>query len=552
MNSPRVGKQMFHLRGIPFSSGFARGRAHVYRDILKSKEVAYNIKKDQYDAEYSRINKARETVRRQLFTSAKRAGNALDKNIADIFLAQEIMLEDPQLATDLKQTLHQKHFNAERVVGTVFRRWIRKFRDAPSKMLNERADDIEDLFRRMLGVLSGVEAHRLENLPSHTILVARRLLPSDTVFLSRTSCAGILLEIAGATAHSTILARELGVPCIGKVSGLIANIATGDEVLVDGNAGKITVNPTAQMNKDFDTSRNRFSRQSTIARKNRFKTARTINGKTIKVMANVGSREDIEMAVDSGADGIGLFRTEGFFLAAQTLPSVDEFTRYLLHCLEPAGNRAVNLRLLDIGGDKNLPYLNLPFELNPFLGRRGVRLLFDFPALLRIQLEAAIAVSQQYRIRVLVPMVTFSKELLQIKQMLRTISVRKKTAALPLGAMIETPAAALSVPSLCDHADFLSVGTNDLTQYVMAADRESLLVDDYFLDDHPVLLWLLNNIMQHAGTTPVTLCGELAAKSEALGSVLDTGITALSVAPVRIPAVKEAVRYLKTNTKGAL
>lgn len=533
---------MIQLKGKAFSSGFARGIAYVYSDILESNHAAYNISKDQHDAEYDRIDSAKEEVRQQLFDSAKRVGSALNKNVADIFLAQETMLVDPQLVDDLKQTLGQKHVNAEQVIGTVFRRWIRKFRDSPSTMLNERADDIEDLYRRMLRVLVGVEAHKLEKLPENTILVARSLMPSDTVFLTRKSCSGILLEIAAPTAHSTILAREFGVPCVGQVRGLILKVNTGDEILVDGNTGKVFVNPTEVVIETYHTARKKHVRQSAKAIKNRFKSAATTNGQEVTVMANASSSGDIIRAVDSGADGIGLFRTERFFLAAKALPTVPEFRKYLLRCLKPLGDKSINLRLLDIGGDKIIPYLSLPFELNPFLGRRGVRLLFDFPALLKIQIKAILSVSKKYNVRILIPMVTFAEEVKKVRVMCETISKQMKIPMIQIGAMIETPAAALAVPSLCKYADFLCIGTNDLTQYVMAADRESALVSKYFRDDHSIILGLLESIAVNAGETPVTLCGELAVKRDALSSILKTGICSLSIAPLSTPGIKEAVR----------
>ena len=538
-------KKKILLKGTPLSTGFSHGTAHVYRDILSSKQAAYNIRRNQYDSEYTRIHKAREKVRQHLSDSAKRVGASFSRGVADIFFAQETMLADPQLASDLKQTLRRKHINAEQVIGTVFRRWIRKFRDSPSKMLNERADDIEDLYRRMLSVLVGVEGHGLENLKENTIVVARRLLPSDTVFLSRKSCNGILLEIAGPTAHSTILARELGVPCVGQVGNLVSSINTGDEILVDGYAGTIIVNPDKDAVDAFNSTRRRFEHRLTAAWKNRFIAARPMGGKTVTVMANVGSREDVERASECGADGIGLFRTEGFFLAAKTLPTVDEFSRFLSDCLEPVGNKTATLRLLDIGGDKNIPYLSLPYELNPFLGRRGVRLLFDFPALLMVQLEAMLSVSRKFRVRVLIPMVTFPEEIVRIRRMLYKAANRRRLKPPPLGAMIETPAAALDVKSLSGHADFLCVGTNDLTQYVMAADRESALISSYFRDDHAIILNLLRTIVTEAGKKPVTLCGELAVKRGTLDSVLQTGISELSIAPSSIPEIKEAVRRIR-------
>lgn len=537
-------KRELVLKGIPLSGVFSHGTAYVYHDILYSKQVAYSIRKSQYDSELARIHAAKESVRRQLSDSARRVGASFNKGVADIFLAQETMLTDPQLVTDLKQTLRQKHINAERVIGIVFQRWLQKFRNSPSKMLNERADDIEDIYRRMLAVLVGVETHRLEDLGENTILVARRLLPSDTVFLSRGSCTGILLEIAGPTAHSTILARELGVPCVGQISNLLASIKTGDDLLVNGNKGTVIVNPGKDSLKTFNAAQQRYRRRFSTVWKRRFDSARTTDGKAVTVMANVGSRDDIEHAIDSGADGIGLFRTEGFFLAAKTLPTAAEFSRFLSDCLKPAGGKPANLRLLDIGGDKNIPFLSLPFEMNPFLGRRGVRLLFNYPELLRVQLEAMVSVSRTFRVRIVVPMVTFPQEVARIRKMLNRISKKQHQEPPPLGAMVETPAAALDIASLSKHADFLCIGTNDLTQYVMAADRESSLVSDYFKDDHPIMLNLLRTIVGTAGTVPLTLCGELAVRRESLDAVLRTGITSLSIAPPSIPGIKDAVSKL--------
>ncbi|MBD3315673.1 MAG: hypothetical protein GF344_07800 [Chitinivibrionales bacterium] len=290
-----------------------------------------------------------------------------------------------------------------------------------------------------------------------------------------------------------------------------------------------------------------------MAWKSRFENAQTIDGKAITVMANVGSRDDVVHTAESGADGIGLFRTEGFFLAAKALPTAEEYSRFLSDSLEPIGDKPINLRLLDIGGDKNIPYLSLPFELNPFLGRRGVRLLFDYPELLSVQLEAMVSVSRDFRVRILIPMVTFAEEIARIRKMLNKISKKHHQEPPPLGAMVETPAAALDTKSLSRQADFLCIGTNDLTQYVMASDRESALMGNYFKDDHPIMLNLIRAIARNAGKVPVTLCGELAVRHESLGAVLANGITSISIAPPSIPEIKNSIRninlLLKTRKK---
>lgn len=537
-------KEMIRFEGKGLSPGLAEGAAYVYVDVLESKQTTRPIPEHLISAEYVRILDALETVRRHLADSAEKVGSGMGREMADIFHAHEAMLNDPQLTADLEAALWEKRINAERIVELVFRRWSQKFRAAPSPMLNERADDIDDLFRRMVGVLAGVQAHRLEHLPKGSLLVARRLLPSDTVFLSARTCSGILLVEAGSTSHATILARELGIPCVGRLPASLLAVESGDEMLMDGDAGEAIVHPTAEAIRAFTETRDQSARSSRDIRKRRFEEAVTGHGGRIRVLANASSREDVDRAAACGAEGIGLFRTEAFFLAAPTLPGADEFAAHLENCLGAMGGKESTLRLLDIGGDKNIPYLSLPFELNPFLGRRGIRLLFEYPVLLETQLEAMLLISRKHRIRILVPMVTFPEEMSRVRDGMEAISRRMGLPSPPLGAMIETPAAALSVPEWRGRADFFCIGTNDLTQYVMAADRESALVGEYFRDDHPIILGLLRTIVQGAGDLPVTLCGELAAKPESLARILDTGINALSMAASAIPSVKDAIRNL--------
>jgi phosphoenolpyruvate-protein phosphotransferase len=537
-------KGMIRFEGKGLSPGLARGTAYVYVDVLESRQTTRPVPEHLVGAEYGRILDALDAVRRHLADAAEKVGSGMGKEMADIFLAHQAMLNDPQLAADLEAALREKRINAERIVELVFRRWSRRFRAAPSPMLNERADDIDDLYRRMVGVLAGVQAHRLESLPEGSLLVARRLLPSDTVFLSARTCAGILLVEAGSTSHATILARELGIPCVGRLPASLLDVETGDELLMDGGAGEAVVHPTDAAIRAFTESRDRSARSTQDMRKRRFEEAVTGRGERVRVLANASTREDVERAAACGAEGIGLFRTEAFFLAAPSLPGADEFAAHLEGCLAAMAEKETTLRLLDIGGDKNIPYLSLPFELNPFLGRRGIRLLFEYPMLLETQLEAMLLVSRRHRIRILVPMATFPEEMSRVRTGLQALSQRMGVPSPPLGAMIETPAAALSIPAWRGHADFFCIGTNDLTQYVMAADRESALVGEYFRDDHPIILELLRTIAQGAGELPVTLCGELAAKPAALARILDTGIKALSMAASAIPSIKEAIRNL--------
>ena len=270
-----------------------------------------------------------------------------------------------------------------------------------------------------------------------------------------------------------------------------------------------------------------------------------MDGIEVAVMSNVRSREDVELAMANGADGIGLFRTEPFFLSSKHLPSAREFAGFLLNSLEPARGRHIDVRLLDIGADKNPLYLHLQPEPDPFLGRRGVRLLLEYPDLLEAQLRAVLEVSQDVGIGVLIPMVTVERDVIRILSRLHQFAAEMGIHKLPrIGAMIETPASALSVAILKKHVDFFSIGSNDLTQYTMAAGRENPLVERYFLDNHPTVLRLIALVVEEAGDTPVSICGELAGRTEAIQSVLATGIRSVSVAAASVPGLKHAIRKL--------
>jgi phosphoenolpyruvate-protein kinase (PTS system EI component) len=304
------------------------------------------------------------------------------------------------------------------------------------------------------------------------------------------------------------------------------------------------INPDAQTLQRYERTLGEVrKRKETIAQISPIERTVTLAGIEVSVMANVRSREDVEIAMEYGADGIGLFRTEPFFLAAKHFPSDQEFAQFLLGSLHPAQGRHIDVRLLDIGADKNPIYLHLPPEPDPFLGRRGLRVLREYPDLLEAQLRALLEVSRQNLIGILIPMVTTESDVVQVAELFHRLAAEMGIRQLPrLGAMIETPAAALSISSLKKHVDFFSIGSNDLTQYTMAAGRENPLVTDYFIDDHPAILRLIELVVRESGNTPVSLCGELAGRIDAMPRLLRTGIRSLSVSATLVPDVKNAIR----------
>jgi len=532
------------LAGKGVSPGLAKGKAFVYIDVLQRDSELYEIDPVQVGEEKARIEKAMDDVRQSLTIDAKHIEVKLGKSLADIFLAQEAILLDSSVVEELKRTLEAERINAEQVVRTVFRHLARRFREMDDEVLRERGDDIEDLSRRVLLSLAGIHAHSLENLPANTVLVARRLLPSDTVFLSRSSTVAVLAEFAGPAAHAALLARELGIPCVGGIPKLLETVHTGDVVLVNGIEGIAVINPDSPALQRYEGSVEEVrKRKETMVQDSCIERTVTLDGIEVSVMANVRSREDVELAMECGADGIGLFRTEPFFLSTKHFPSDKEFAEFLLASLHSARGRHIDVRLLDIGADKNPIYLHLPPEPDPFLGRRGVRLLREYSDLLEAQLRAVLAVSQQFRIGVLIPMVTTESDVVQVAGRLHKLAAEMGIRELPrIGAMIETPAAALSIPSLKKHVDFFSIGSNDLTQYTMAAGRENPMVTEYFIDDHPAVLRLIELVIRESGDAPVSLCGELAGRIDVMASLLRTGIRSLSVPAALVPDVKNAIR----------
>ena len=455
------------------------------------------------------------------------------------------MLQDPGLRQEIRDLVKEELISAAPALARVFRRRERKFREMTEQTHRQHADDVADLGRRLLREMAGVKTTSLEKMPPGRVLVARRLLPSDTVALPRSAVTGIAVEFGGPGSHAALLAEALGIPTVAQIPNLTEKIADGDLLIVDGFRGELIVNPDEPtLSRYREEIQGAQTRSAQIVKSAR-EPARTLDGTTVTVLANVSCREDVGTAAANGADGVGLCRLEQFYLSRKTPPAVAELVVELRAMFAPLKGKPITVRLLDLGGDKPLPFLTLPLEDNPFLGRRGVRLLLRYPDLLDTQLEALWQLSQEHDVRILVPMVTLTQDLASVQSRLAAVAKDADPEKLPpLGAMIETPAAALSVADITAHADFLSIGTNDLTQYTMAAGRENPLVNDYFIEDHPAVMRLIRIIVEEAGGVPVAVCGELARQLNALPALLKLGIRTLSVAPPLVPGVKEAIRQI--------
>ncbi len=533
------------LKGTQIAPGLAMGQASIYSDILHQNYSDYDIGEEQIQEEHQRIEQAFEEVREDLRHSVGRVEQELNAELAQIFRAQEMLLSDPELVKEIGQELERELTNAEETIQRVLHRWEKKFRNMEDTVLKQRADDIADLSRRLLRSLRGIHAHELEDLPPNTVLVANHLLPSDTVFLSRESTVGVVVECGGTGSHAALLTRALGIPAVGQIPGVLDKIEPGEQVLLNGNSQTVICSPADETVEAFEQQVEQYHAQLLSAQKHSHERAVTQDGVPVTVMANITCREDVEQAVQYGADGIGLYRVESFYLAQKMLPVKNEVLEEMKHTLNPVRHLPVTVRLLDMGGDKHPPTLTLPKEGNPFLGSRGIRLLAEYPELFATQIRAMLELSQDFDVYVLIPMVTVAEDMQLVQNKFRTIAEEMGIGSIPpVGAMIETPAAALCADQVAKYSNFLSIGTNDLTQYTMAASRENVHVNQYFQENHQAIFRLLRVLFQQLGqsATPVSLCGELAGDRGAIAQLLEIGIRSLSVAPPLVPIIKETVR----------
>jgi len=509
------------------------------------------------DAELARFERARDEAREAVRRARDRAAERVGEEEAAVFDAHERFLDDPELVGDVEDAIGDGA-PAEHAVDDRFAAAIERFEGLDGPMA-ERADDLRDVRDRLLRALLGVDALvDLGDLPDGTVLLAERLTPSDTAALDPDAVAGIATVAGGRTAHAAIIARSLSIPAVVGVGDPLREVADGADLLIDGEGGRVVVDPDAESLAAADGA-------AASAVTERVSTA---DDRPIEVAANVGSEAEVDPAADSGADGIGLFRTEFLFLDREAPPSEDEQYEAVTAALAAFPGDRVVVRTLDVGGDKRVPYLDLPDEPNPFLGRRGIRLSLDehrdlFETQLRALLRAAAASGGGADgaggadsadnaggdgLAVMFPLVSRLEEVeaavAAVESVTADLDAEGVDYAVPeLGAMIETPAAVFLADALAERLDFLSVGTNDLAQYVMGADRENDGVADYHDPLHPAVLRAIDRTTSAAAGTDawVGMCGEMAGDPALTELLVGLGLDELSMSAVTVPAVKERV-----------
>lgn len=535
--------QTLIIRGIPISSGMVEGSIHIHYNIPGQIDGPDYIPDHHIDEELNRLDVATASISDDLIVLATKVEKEIDSRLAEVFGAHQLILNDSLLRDELRREITENLVSASSAVKMVFLRWEKRFLLMESQMARNKGDDIRDISNRLRNALGGITVHPLEEIPDSCVLVTSRLLPSDTVFLAGRPALAVLLEHGSIDSHAALFTREMGLPCISQIPNLLKAVPDCEMTLVDADTGYVTIRPKEKHLASFREKARCKERALYLARDRAKSPAVTRDNVTISVLANVGCRADTDKAMLNGAEGIGLYRMELAYLGRAVPPDIDELLNEMLHTLEPAKGHTVCVRLLDIGADKSLPFMKFLAETNPSLGRRGIRLMRAYPALMDVQLRAVLELCREFEVAVLIPMVTLPEDVAAVREPLSRLCEELQLSSLPkLGAMIETPAAALSAREIASHADFLSFGTNDLTQYAFAADRDNAAVERYFNDTADVIFRLLRTTYDDVPDIPLSVCGELAGRPEHVSRLLQCGIRTLSVAPPLVPVIKEAVR----------
>lgn len=530
------------IHGTPLSPGLAQGLIHVHRGLLGPIDAPVDIEQNNVTDEFSRLDVATARISDDLFTLAARVEQEIDSRLAEVFGTHQLMLHDASLREELRKEIVDNLVNASTAVKTVFLRWEKRFLLMESQIARDKGDDMRDISIRLRNALAGITMHPLEEIPDGCVLATSRLLPSDTVFLAGRSVSAVLLEYGSTGSHAALFAREMGLPCISGFPHLLTTVPNGALALVDADTGMVTISPRQKQQVIFRKKVDDKARDYKLARSRAMSPAVTKDGVMISVLANVSCSDDTEKAMSNGADGVGLYRLEQAYLGRVVPPNTDELLNEMRLTLDAAKGCTVYVRLLDIGSDKPLPFIGFLAETNPSLGRRGIRFLREYPELLKTQLQAVLELAREFEVRVLVPMVTLPDDVAVVKNYLTQLCSQLRISTPPrLGAMIETPAAALAAQELVKHADFLSFGTNDLTQYAFAADRENAAVEGYYKDASDVIFRLLRITHDDVPDIPLSLCGELAGRPEHIPRLLQCGIRTFSVAAPLIPIIKETI-----------
>jgi len=540
---------MKRIQGIGASKGIVIGRPFLY--VVEDIQIDAN-KKDSlsFDEKKKVLEKAIKETKAEIEILYEKTKKSAKKE-AEIFQAHLLFLEDATIMDKINSFMKQG-FTVAASVNKAFEENASVMEKMENKYFRERAKDIRDVSERLIRHILHKQKPDLSSLPYPAIVVARDLTPSDTASLDKENILGFITEMGGVTSHTAILAEALGIPAVVGARGIIETVKDKNMVILDGRDGEVIVEPDEETLKYYREEMKRLEEEKEELEKIKFLEAVTREGKRIEVSANIGKPEDADIALQEGAEGVGLFRTEFLFLDRTTPPTEEEqFEAYKI-VLEKFKGKPVIIRTLDIGGDKQIPYLNIEKELNPFLGIRAIRLCLARKDLFKTQLRAILRASAYGKAKIMYPMIAVKEEIEWANEILNEVKkelIKKNISFdkhIEVGIMVEIPSSALNAEELANYVDFFSIGTNDLTQYTFAADRTNQNLNYLYKPLHPAMLRLIKMTIDasHKKGKWTGMCGELAGDPGAIKTLVKLGIDELSMSPQKIPEAKKIIRNL--------
>jgi phosphoenolpyruvate-protein phosphotransferase len=536
-------------KGVPVSPGVAVAPAYCVDEVLVRREPRH-LEAGALSGELKRFDDALAAAGREMDAIVERVRKQVGEEEAAIFRAHRLLLRDPALAGKVKAAITQRQVDTATALHETLDEYSELFAKIEDEYFKERLSDLRDVVLRVLAQLALQRECQPLQLDQPVIIVANEVLPSQALAFERLPVAGIITEAGGATGHAAILARSLNIPAVAGVRGILKDVKTGDLLVVDGREGYVHIRPGPEVESAYRKLQREYVDLRDRLIENRDLEPVTADGVPFELLANVNSAPDAAMAIRVGASGIGLFRTEYIFLTHPSVPTEDEQVAAYKAVIEAAPNRRVTIRTLDLGGDKNVPYLGHHHEANPFMGWRSIRLVSAYPEFFQTQLRAILRAGLSGNVSMMFPMISAVEEVHRLKKMVdRTCDALRKEGIpfaekMPVGIMLEVPASALCIDSFLDLVDFVSIGSNDLTQYLMAADRDNPKVAHLCEPFNPALLSLLQHVIATCNQrgTPVTLCGEMGGRPRCFLPLFGLGLRSLSMSPAFVPSIKELVR----------
>ena len=533
-------------KGIGASKGYAIGYAFIKKDeeVKIEERIVENI-----DEELARLKAATDATRAQLEKIKDKAEKEMGAEKAAVFESHMMLLDDPEFTGAIEMNISNNKVNAEKALNDVLDMYVAIFGSMEDEYMKERIADVKDVGARILKNLAGVDTEGLASVGENSIVIAHDLTPSDTAQLDRNKVVAFLTNIGGRTSHSAIMARTLEIPAVVGLGTITEDVKNGDLLIVDGNTGDVIVNPDEATVKEYENKKEAYLKEKEELKKLIDVKVKTKSGKRIEVCGNIGKPEDVDAVMANGADGVGLFRTEFLYMDRDDMPSEEEQYEAYKYVAEKVGEKLGIVRTLDIGGDKKLSYLPLPEEENPFLGYRAIRLCLDRKDIFKVQLRAILRGSAHGNLAIMFPMISSLDEFFQAKEVLAECMAELKAEGkaydenIKTGIMVEIPAAAVMADEFAKHVDFFSIGTNDLIQYTLAADRMNEKISYLYNPMHPAVLRLIKMTIDaaHKEGKFCGMCGEMAGDERATAKLVEMGLDEFSMSASSILGAKKII-----------